>query len=157
MVDYDVAENIKFVTDILSAILNLEDSQMYEAFADIYTIWEEDLCFLGMKELNSDSCARMVAHQQLCQSIAIDLANILKCEDMELLERLQVIRKKNSKYLLSVATRSLNPSEQTKLKKMVILQNICNGEKPSDKPWTVKSKVAPPKRTEFTKELLAKV
>jgi len=150
-------ENIQSVASTLSLIVSFEDSQMWEAFADIYSIWDEKLRTLAIAQLPEIDRQRLDEYNRLCATISTQLSLVLSYEDKKLLKELQTIRHKRSKYLLSVVSRLLSKGEQVKLRKMIILQNITNGEESLDRPWEQKKVKVPPKRKEFTKELLAEI
>jgi hypothetical protein len=81
---------------------------------------------------------------------------VLTYKDKKLLEGLAGLRTVwTNKAVWRAAALLLTPAERFQLNKMVILQNISNGEKVAIPP---EPKVRPrPKRIPFTKSLLAKV
>jgi hypothetical protein len=143
-------ENIQSVADTYSLILTLQLSEAWNSFNLVAQCWSLELRSSGIELL--PFCDR----QKLDRILADKLVDILKSDHEILLSDLRNIREAWSKEVLAQASELLG-SERSILKKMVILQNISNGEKAVDKPWEVKIKKTPPKRPEFSKKILAKV
>lgn len=144
-------EDIESVSETYSLILTFKTSEMWEAFHEIGQCWSLDLRSAGIQKLStSDS-------EKLSKIIAEELAMILTLGDIELLGRLKDLRGSWDKTTLIKSSQLLAQLQRDKLNKMVILQNIGSGDAPTKKPWKSQVKKAPPRRFEFTKELLARV
>lgn len=144
-------ENIQSVAETYSLILTFELEEVWNSFSAIEQCWSLKLRSAGVEMLSQFD------RDKLDRVIADKMSTILSSDDAKLLAELKAIRTSWLNNILSQSSKLLDETQQSKLKKMVILQNIATGNKPSQQPWKAKTKKSPPKRAEFTEKLLAKV
>lgn len=143
-------EYIISISEVYSSILMFELKEMWISFKEIEECWNLELRAAGIEKLPEHD------RKKLDAVIADKLSAILDYEDSTLLSELKAMRASWLNQVLVQASKLLDISQQAKLKKMVILQNIATGSKPSQKPWENKVHKPLPKRREPTEKTIRK-
>ena len=131
-------------------LLDLSTVGMWRHLQYYTLLWSELLRSTAVSQLDPEQM------NLLTQRVSRGLSCLLSKEDKRLLRQLGFVRKCVSKSVMISATKILLPEEQTKMRKMVVLQNIATGNKPSQKPWESKVKKPSPKRREPTEKVTRK-
>lgn len=141
-------ENIKAVAATYSLVLSLDLPEMWISFSELEKCWSLELRTSGIEVLSATD------QQKISSILADKIKEILSFDDKKLLVDLNLLRKSWINNLLIQASKLLDISDQTKLRKMVILQNIATGSKPNQKPWEKTSLKASPKRRASTEKVV---
>jgi hypothetical protein len=142
--------NVQLISSAYKEALDLPTMQMWRHFHYFTILWSQLLRSTAIGLLDAEHM------NLLSQRVSSQLSSLLSKEDKRLFRQLKFVRNCLDKPVMISATKLLLPDEIIKLKKMIVLQNVVSGNKPSQKPWESKTRKPSPKRREPSEKITRK-